>query len=215
MVLTDVPRTVDQLRPDVPPALGLVIARCLEKDPATRFPSVAELAAALEPFAPADTRDLARRIARIASGSKLPQTPVTSASGTRIAVAGATSVNWSGKTELVSSGGKRVAIVATVLTVLAMGAVIAVLLALRLGRPHPPPAPATAVAPVDVPLPTATIPPTVSPTAPSSATAETTAPSATPSAGPHPAIGRPTAGPGPIVVKPGSSAEPPKYRTSW
>ena len=215
MVLTDVPRTVDQLRPDVPQALGLVIARCLEKDPAVRFPSVAELAAALEPFAPADTRDLARRIARIASGSRLPPTPMTSASATRIAVAGAPSVNWSGKTELVSSGGRRVAVIATILTVVALGGVVAVLLALRLWRPQPSPAAATTIAPIDQPLPTATIPPAVSLTPPASATAETTAPSATTSASAHPAIGRSMAGPTPIVVKPGSSVEPPKYRTSW
>src|ERR1019366_5384072 len=154
MVLTDVPRTVDQLRPDVPAALGLI---------------------------------LARRIARIASGSRLPPTPMTSASGTRIAVAGATSVNWSGKTELVSSGGRRVAVVATILTVIALGAVVAVLLALRLWRPHPSPAAATNIAPVDQPLATATIAPAVSLTPPASAAAETSAPSATSSASAHPA----------------------------
>jgi serine/threonine-protein kinase len=215
MVLTDVPRTVDQLRPDVPHALGLVIARCLEKNPAARFPSVAELAAALEPFAPADTRDLARRIARIASGSKLPQTPMASSSGTRIAVAGETSVNWSGKTQLMPSSGRRVAIIATIVTLVALGAAVAVLLALRLGRPHPSPATVTTAALADPPLPSVTVAPAVSLTPPASATADTVAPSATSSASARPTVGRSTAGPAPIGVKPGSSVEPPKYRTSW
>jgi eukaryotic-like serine/threonine-protein kinase len=40
------------LRPDVPRALSSVIDRCLSKDPAERFSTVAELAAALAPFAP-------------------------------------------------------------------------------------------------------------------------------------------------------------------
>jgi hypothetical protein len=41
---------VTQLRPDIPPALGLAILQCLEKKRELRFPSVVELAAALEPF---------------------------------------------------------------------------------------------------------------------------------------------------------------------
>jgi serine/threonine-protein kinase len=216
MVLTDVPRTVDKLRPDVPPALGLVIARCLEKDPAGRFASIAALAAALEPFAPPDTRDLAQRIARIASGSKLPPTPLASSSGARIAVPGATSVNWSGKTELVSSGGKRVALVATVLTVLALAAGVTVVVVMR-GRPHSAPTPtsATAAAPVDPPLPRASLVPAVTLAPAASASAEVAAPSAIASASARPAFGRPAPSPSPVVVTPGSTVEPPKYRTSW
>jgi len=37
-------------RPDAPPELAAAIAKCLEKDPANRFASVAELALALAPF---------------------------------------------------------------------------------------------------------------------------------------------------------------------
>jgi serine/threonine-protein kinase len=211
MVLTEVPRTVDQLRPDVPPMLAAVIARCLEKDPARRFASVAELAAALEPFAPADTRDLARRIARIASGSK-PGAPLTSSA--RIAVTGSTSVNWSGKTEVASSSGKRVALVLAIGGVLALGAAVAVVLALRMGKPHPM-APAAlvdsaATTPAASTAPAASLTP-----AASSTTAETLAPVPTASASAHPAAGRTTAGPATPATKPGSSVEPPKYRTSW
>ena len=221
MVLTDVPRTVDQLRPDVPRALGAIIARCLEKTPSSRFASVAELAAALEPFAPADTRDLARRIARIASGSRLPQEPLATSAGTRIAVAGATSVNWSGKTELVSSGGKRAAIVLAILGVLAMAAALAILLALRLGRSHATPATPAAAGDPATTATTATTGPAVSTATSASAPAAALAPlasaSATPSASAsaHAATGRWAAGPATATERPSSSVEPPKYRTSW
>jgi serine/threonine-protein kinase len=52
-------------RTDVPPGLVQVILRCLEKDPARRFQSVAELAAALHEFAPVHARRSVERISRI------------------------------------------------------------------------------------------------------------------------------------------------------
>jgi serine/threonine-protein kinase len=52
-------------RTDVPPGLHQVILRCLEKDPARRFQSVAELAAALHEFAPVHARRSVERISRI------------------------------------------------------------------------------------------------------------------------------------------------------
>jgi serine/threonine protein kinase len=50
-VLNLEPVHADALRPDLPPELGAVIARCLQKSPARRFQGVAELRAALAPFA--------------------------------------------------------------------------------------------------------------------------------------------------------------------
>ncbi len=43
----DTPVPLHELRSDVPPALEAVVARCLEKDPRRRYPSVAGLARAL------------------------------------------------------------------------------------------------------------------------------------------------------------------------
>jgi serine/threonine-protein kinase len=55
-VQRDPPPPPSSVRPDIPPGLERVILRCLEKDPARRFGSVAELASALAPFAPSGTR---------------------------------------------------------------------------------------------------------------------------------------------------------------
>ena len=61
-VLRDEPIPLSQVRPDAPAALGEVIARCLQKLPADRPASVAELATALEPFGTDRARVLAHRI---------------------------------------------------------------------------------------------------------------------------------------------------------
>jgi hypothetical protein len=57
-IRTDVPARLDTLRSDVPRAFADVVARCLEKSPAARFPSIQAMREALAPFAtePATTR---------------------------------------------------------------------------------------------------------------------------------------------------------------
>jgi len=50
--IAEVPRSVRALRPEAPPAVERALARALAKDPADRFPSVAEFLAALEADVP-------------------------------------------------------------------------------------------------------------------------------------------------------------------
>jgi len=46
-ILRDAPRRLSELRPELPPELERLVERCLEKDPALRFPSSGDLAIAL------------------------------------------------------------------------------------------------------------------------------------------------------------------------
>ncbi len=71
-VLNDPPLPLSTTRPDATPELARIVGRCLEKDPERRHRDVAELAAALAPFARADTRELAERIARISHSASRP-----------------------------------------------------------------------------------------------------------------------------------------------
>jgi eukaryotic-like serine/threonine-protein kinase len=67
-VLGGTPPNLTTLVPTVPPELAAVVLRCLQKDPALRYPDVAELASALSPFAPARGKDSAGRVARVLRG---------------------------------------------------------------------------------------------------------------------------------------------------
>jgi eukaryotic-like serine/threonine-protein kinase len=50
---------------EVPVGLSKVLMRCLEKDPTLRYPNVAELAGALEPYHKADVRGVSERLGRV------------------------------------------------------------------------------------------------------------------------------------------------------
>ena len=58
------------LRPDVPPELEAIISRCIEKDPALRFPTAADLRAALAPFAP-----FAAHVSGMFAAARMSSTP--------------------------------------------------------------------------------------------------------------------------------------------
>lgn len=72
-IVQDRPAPLAQHRPGVPSELDAVVQRCLAKERSDRFGSVAELAQALLPFAPAHAHVSADRIARM-SGVLTPTT---------------------------------------------------------------------------------------------------------------------------------------------
>src|SRR6185437_6124155 len=59
-ILTEPPPPLEHWRPGLPAGLQDVIDRCLAKDPSQRYPSVWEVALALEPFAPVAARNAER-----------------------------------------------------------------------------------------------------------------------------------------------------------
>jgi serine/threonine-protein kinase len=71
-VFTGAPTPLGQFRPDAPPGLEAVLLRCFEKKREQRWRNVAELAAALVPFAPARAVVHAERVAAILGMSDGP-----------------------------------------------------------------------------------------------------------------------------------------------
>jgi serine/threonine-protein kinase len=92
LVLQDEPPPVRTLRDDLPPPLAELIMRCLEKDPAARPPSVADIAAVLEPLAEGAERGAAERMRRISAAPATPSEPSTFTSSP--APAGSTDAAW-------------------------------------------------------------------------------------------------------------------------
>lgn len=89
MVVNDPPRSLSQVRPDIPEAMVRVIDRCLDKDKDKRFANAAELASALEPLMPPPARVVVER-ARMAMASQ-PRHPApdrSSLAGRPLAVPG-------------------------------------------------------------------------------------------------------------------------------
>ena len=107
-VVTDPPRSLAAIRPEVPQGLVEVVERCLKKPPAERYANAAELAQALEPFAPPESRVTVER-ARMAMGST-SRGPSPSAVGSTLASARtpprteATPAAWGTRSKTQASG---------------------------------------------------------------------------------------------------------------
>jgi phosphate transport system substrate-binding protein len=79
-VVADPPRSLAELRPDIPKEMVAVVERCLEKDPGRRYANAAELATALEPFVPAASQAIAERARLAVSSGSLPRPPLSRSS---------------------------------------------------------------------------------------------------------------------------------------
>jgi serine/threonine-protein kinase len=77
LINLDPPTPLTDYRPDVAPNLAAVLAQCLEKDPARRWPNVAAFAAALAPHGDAAAAMYAARVAKVQQVEILPSRPTT------------------------------------------------------------------------------------------------------------------------------------------
>lgn len=113
-VLTDAAPSLRSVRSDVPAGLSAVVARCLEKDPAARFATVAELAVALATFGPKRSRVSVERISKVMAAAGLSTTGPGDAPETRPppAVTAGTVANF-GKTGSSSGSSRAVTVTAT------------------------------------------------------------------------------------------------------
>ncbi len=101
IVISEPPRSIRALRPEVPVGIEQIIARCLEKDPNDRFQSVADLAMALDPFVSNMQTSAAQRVQAVAAGSSgsFPQAPRSSANQVVGSSSHSASIGW-GQTEM-------------------------------------------------------------------------------------------------------------------
>jgi hypothetical protein len=106
LVLTEPPAPLQGVRPGLPPALCDVVNRCLEKDPNTRWPTIAHLAAALAPFAPARVRPLVERISIVLGQGSAPMVPQVAPAAPAAGAASVTSATMRGWSETRGGGAK-------------------------------------------------------------------------------------------------------------
>ncbi len=188
VIATESPRRLGMHLASAPAELEGVIVKCLAKNPAERYQTVAELAADLEPFAPA-ARHRVERIQRLILGTTAPPLAVPSApSLSRIMPPGAETLgpvdSTTGFDAAASPKRSRVLpIAAAVVACVGIAAAGAVLL-----RRHPPVAPAAAGAPSAVLTPA---PPPVTATAPPTATTPPSASVVATASAPAPAHRKP------------------------
>jgi serine/threonine-protein kinase len=149
-VVGDPPRSILDLRPDLPAELVLVIERCLRKSPSERFANAAELAEALEPFvSQASRHNIERARKAIQARGSLRSLPVAASAG-RGGSSGdravpPTPAAWGSGRAPRRSGRRKLWIAFSTVAVAAAASVAAVALRGR-EQPVPPPPSVTAAA---------------------------------------------------------------------
>jgi serine/threonine protein kinase len=105
-IATAEPRRLHEVRPDVPIQLSEVVAQCLAKDRAGRFPSVAKLAQALAPFgSPHALRSVESIVRMLGSAGMLSNPPPGSVDGNAADPAYLSTLQMPGKQAAVTPAG--------------------------------------------------------------------------------------------------------------
>lgn len=166
-VMHENPEPLARLCPDLPPGFANVVHRCLEKDPATRFGSAAELAYALLPFVAdqARARAQADRIAAMQSAAPIPMSSpslhdvsTTRPSGPPTMVDTGTASPWTGAAGPPKPRMPGIAVFGISLVVAAVVTSVAIYGSARLGAKEATPA-AAAPPPPSEPAPVVTVSP--------------------------------------------------------
>jgi serine/threonine protein kinase len=183
------PPALESMQGGVPAGFAAVVARCLAKDPAARYASVAELARDLAAFAPAEGRASLDRIGHVLRGSGSHVILVPDPSGARALPEASTLLGEPGGTttaEAVSSEKSAPLVSRRAPGLIAIGLLSATVLGVALFRASPPP-PVVAAPPI-APLTTELAAPSP---LPSSATPLSSAPSAVPTPAEAPSAAAP------------------------
>ena len=223
-VTSEAPSPIGELREGLPPELVAIIMRCLEKEPAKRFGTVAQLAAALEPLAASTQRgaldrpwrSLVDTVDQLESGEGVPVRSPSHGAGTGVTwgeTSGARPVPPPKRRGFV--GGLALGVVLSLAA--AVGAYLlatrpvtvkaapAVVLAVSAAPAAPPVLP-----PVAVPEPSSTPAPALSVAGAASAPASSSAAAARPPKdAPRPRGTKPPAPPPPVLTGPTPPAPPP------
>jgi serine/threonine-protein kinase len=123
MVLQQNAPPLRNVRPDAPEGLQAALARCLEKDASRRFANIAELAAALSPFASRGGRNSVERISRVISGAGI-SSPQVQIPPTSVHASAGTETGWGNTAQSTKRRGPWLAVAATLLVAGGAGAAV-------------------------------------------------------------------------------------------
>jgi eukaryotic-like serine/threonine-protein kinase len=164
-VLQEEPAPLAVHRPDVPPPIAALVARCLQRERSRRAASVAEIASALAPYAPARAHPIAERIAALLGDSGRPSCPALATSAAIDASPAAPAATGRAR------GWTIALVVAAALAILGSLGAWRLVMGWRAGRAAPlavsavtpqvdssPPVPASDVAPAEPPAPASIAP---------------------------------------------------------
>ena len=203
-IVADPPPDLRTVRPELPSALAAVVARCLEKDPSARYPSVVELAkalrAALEPDAPVAMGPQAVAVEAPVSEPLRAFAKVSSVTAPLVVTEPSTAQSWSGSQRPLQPTPPKsrplVPIALAGFAVIMLGATLALVLASRSSAVAGAP---TASSAISADAPSAFVAP--APPAPASAAAPA-APISSPSRAPSSPSTAASSAPAPTVARP-------------